>query len=204
MLNTTRLRVLREVVRTGSLSAAADRLSYTQSAVSQQIAALEREAGLKLLERSGRGVRPTQAGAVLAAHAEAILAQLQAAEAQLHELSGLKGGTLRLASFASAGSTLLPEAIARFRSRYPAVELNLAEGEPEEIAPRLCAGEFDLALLFQFGGGEPLRPYAERLDLHPLMEDPMYLALPADHPLAGRQKVRLRDLAGEAFVQTSA
>jgi len=204
MLNATRLRVLREVLRSGSLSAAAERLSYTQSAVSQQIAALEREVGLRLLERSTRGVRPTQAGRRLAAHAEAVLSQLEAAERELQELAGLGGGNLRLASFASAGSTLLPEAVARFRSRYPAVELTLAEGEPEEIAPRLCAGEFDLALLFQFGSGEPLRPYASRLKLEPLLEDPMYLAVPAGHPLAGRPTVRLKDLAGEALIQTSA
>src|SRR5579875_9842 len=204
MLNANRLRVLREVVETGSLSAAAERLAYTQSAVSQQIAALEGEVGLKLLERLPRGVAPTQAGLRLAAHAETVLAQIETAERELQELAGLRRGRLRLASFASAGSSLLPEAIARFRNRYPGIELTLAEGEPEEIAPRLCAGEFDLALLFRFPAGEPLSPYAPRLDLHPLLEDPMSLAVPAGHRLARKPAVRLRDLAKEALIQTSA
>jgi len=204
MLNVARLRVLREVVRAGSLSAAAQQLSYTQSAVSQQVAALEAEAGIKLLERTNRGVRPTEAGSRLVAHAEAILARLQAAEEELAELAGLRAGSLRLASFASAGSTLLPAAVARFRAAHPGVELTLAEGEPEEIAPRLCAGEFDLALLFSFAAGEPLAALADQLELALLAHDPMYLALPADHRLATRKTLRLRDLSEETWIQTSA
>ena len=157
MLNVGRLRVLREVAQRGSFSAAAESLSYTQSAVSQQIAALEAETGLTLLERLPRGVRLTGAGRTLVEHTDGILARLEAAEEELAALAGLRGGQLRMASFPTAGATLMPVAIAAFRAAYPEVELTLAEGEPQEIAPRLRAGEFDLALLFEFeadpGGG---------------------------------------------------
>src|SRR5919204_4915609 len=147
MLHVGRLRVLSEVVRRGSFSAAAQALSYTQSAVSQAIARLEAETGATLVVRDRRGIRPTAAGATLVEHAEAIFAQVEAAETDLAAVLGVPGGRLRVASFPSAGATLIPIAVARFRSRHPEVSLTLAEGEPEEIAPRLRAGEFDLALL---------------------------------------------------------
>jgi len=199
-----RLRVLREVARRGSFSAAAEALSYTQSAVSQQIATLEAETGVTLLERHPRGVRPTAAGQTLVEHTEGILARLQAAEAELAEIAGLRGGQLRMASFPTAGATLMPAAIATFRARHPGVELTLAEGEPDEIAPRLRAGEFDLALLFEFGdSGEDGAGLREDLDPVHLLDDPMYLALPREHRLAAKPAVRLQDLREEAWVQTS-
>src|SRR6266513_4720528 len=136
MLSVARLRILKEVAYRGSFSAAADALSYTQSAVSQQIAALEAETGLPLLERHPRGVSLTAAGQTLVAHAEGILARLDAADAALAAISGLRGGRLRMASFPTAGGTLMPVAIAAFRDAHPEIELSLAEGEPEEIAPR--------------------------------------------------------------------
>jgi len=118
----------------------------------------------------------------------------------LSAIAGLRGGRLRMASFPSAGSTLMPLAIANFRDSYPDVELTLAEGEPEEIAPRLRAGELDLALLFEFDDEEPLLAEASRA---PLLEDPMYLALPREHRLAKKGRLRLEELQGEAWVQTS-
>src|ERR1700757_940618 len=111
MLNVARLRVLKEVAYRGSFSAAAEALSYTQSAVSQQIATLEAKAGMALLERHPRGVSLTAAGQTLVGHAEGILARLDAAESSLAAISGLAGGKLRLASFPTAGATLLPRAI---------------------------------------------------------------------------------------------
>ena len=150
MLNVGRLKVLREVAYRGSISAAAEALSYTQSAVSQQVATLEAETGMPLLERHPRGVSLTAAGQTLVAHAEGILAGLDAAENALAAIQGLRGGRLRMASFATAGAALMPQAIAAFRAAYPDVELTLAEGEPEQIVPRLRAGELDLALLFEF------------------------------------------------------
>jgi DNA-binding transcriptional LysR family regulator len=202
MLNVPRLRVLREVVLRGSFSAAAESLSFTQSAVSQAIAALEAEAGVKLLERDRRGVRPTPAGSALIGHADGILARLEAAEADLAAIAGVRGGRLRMASFPTAGATLMPLAIAGFREAHPDVELSLAEGEPEEIAPRLRSGEFDIALLFEFRGvGEKLGTGLRRVEL---LQDPMHVALPAGHPLAHRATLRLEDLQNQAWVQTSA
>src|SRR5271167_72645 len=186
MLNVARLKVLTEVAYRGSISAAAKQLSYSQSAVSQQITALEAETGVTLLERHARGVSLTAAGQTLVGHAEGILARLEAAESALSSIAGLRSGRLRMASFPTAGATLMPLAIATFRSSYPDVELTLAEGEPEEIVPRLGAGELDLALLFEFAGVSPLKEGTTRVEL---LEDPMYLALPRDHPLAGREKL---------------
>src|SRR6201993_3383971 len=213
MLHVGRLRVLKEVAYRGSLSSAAEALSYTQSAISQQIAALEAETGMALLERHPRGVSLTAAGQTLVGHAEGILARLDTAEAALSAIAGLRGGQLRMASFPTAGATLMPVAIARFRADHPDVELTLAEGEPEDIGARLLAGEFDLALLFEFskpsGPGfgelhEGARATAEPpLTRVELLEDPMYLALPREHRLATRRAVRLEDLRGEAWVQTS-
>jgi DNA-binding transcriptional LysR family regulator len=202
MLNTGRLQVLSEVVKRGSFSGAADALSYTQSAVSQAIARLEAEVGAPLVVRDRRGVKPTAAGATLVEHAEAIFAQIDAAEAELAAVLGVRAGRLRVASFPSAGSTLMPQAVATFRRGHPDVALTLAEGEPEEIAPRLRANEFDLALLFEFPGVRE-RPGAG-LRTVTLLEDPMHVALPADHPLASKRALRLGDLREEDWVQTSA
>jgi DNA-binding transcriptional LysR family regulator len=200
MLNVARLRVLKEVAYRGSLSAAAEALSYTQSAISQQIAALESETGMQLLERHARGVTLTAAGQTLVGHAEGILARLDAAEASLAAIAGLRGGRLRMASFPTAGATLMPLAIATFTASYPDVELTLAEGEPEQIAPRLRGGELDLALLFEFAGEDALGEDMTRVEL---LADPLYLALPREHPLAGEQEIHLEDLAEAAWIQTS-
>ena len=202
MLHVGRVRVLSEVVRRGSFSGAAEALSYTQSAVSQAVARLEAEIGATLIVRDRGGVRPTAAGASLVEHAEAIFARIEAAEADLAAVLGVRAGRLRMASFPSAGATLMPLAIAMFRERHPEVAITLAEGEPEEIAPRLRAGEFDLALLFEFPGARE-RPGA-RLRTHLLLEDPMLVALPAEHRLAGKPALSLSDLRDQDWVQTSA
>src|SRR5436190_13250365 len=202
MLNVGRLKVLREVAARGSFSDAADALSYTQSAVSQAIAALEAELGVRVIERNRRAVRPTPAGAALIDRADAILAQLDAAEEEVAAIAGARGGRLRMASFPTAGATLMPVAIATFGAAHPDVELSLAEGEPEDMVPRLRGGEFDLALLFEFRGvGEKLGAGMRRFEL---LEDPMRLALPSGHPLAAKASIGLGDLSGEAWVQTSA
>jgi DNA-binding transcriptional LysR family regulator len=202
MLNLGRLKVLVEVVNRGSFSGAATSLSYTQSAVSQSIARLEAETGATLVVRDRRGVRPTAAGATLVDHAEAIFAQVQAAEEDLAAVLGVRGGRLRVASFPSAGATMMPEAVAIFRRRHPGVALTLAEGEPEEISTRLRAGEFDLALLFRFPG--VALPDEDDLAITPLLEDPMHVALPVEHGLATKPKLTLSDLRWEDWVQTSA
>ncbi len=202
MLNLGRVRVLVEVVNCGSFSGAAAALSYTQSAVSQAIARLEAETGAALVVRDRRGVRATAAGATLVEHAEAIFAQVRAAEDALAAVLGVRAGRLRVASFPSAGATLMPEAVAIFRRRHPGVALSLAEGEPEEIAARMRAGEFDLALLFEFQGVESAA--GDDLAVTPLLDDPMHIALPVEHALAIKPKLALADLRFEDWVQTSA
>ena len=154
MLDVRRMRVLREVALRGSFSAAAEALSFTQSAVSQQIAALEREAGAVLVERSARGVRLTDAGEAVVRHAEGILARLAEAEAELEAIAGLRGGRLRMAAFESAAATVMPVAIAEFTQQYPAVELSMTLIEPEASLAALRAGDIDLAITF--GAGKPV------------------------------------------------
>ena len=197
MLDVRRMRVLREVAARGSFSAAAESLAYTQSAVSQQIAALEREAGTLLVERGARGIRLTDAGRSLVEHTDAILARLADAEAELEAIAGLRGGRLRLASFPSAGATIMPEAIARFRERHPAVELSLEPAEPEPSIGKLRSGEADLVLDITPGFRPPRDDGIERLHL---IDDPMYVALPKGHALAHKRNLKLEELADEAWI----
>src|SRR3954465_5682391 len=197
MLDVKRLRVLREVAARGSFSGAADALSYTQGAVSQQIAALEREAGTVLVERNARGVRLTDAGRALVDHTDVILARLAGAEAELEALAGLRGGRLRLAAFPSAGATIMPEAIARFRARHPAVELTLEPADPEPALVGLRAGDADLIL--DITGSFP-PPGDDGIERVPLLDDPMYVALPQGHPLAHKRNLKLEELADESWI----
>jgi DNA-binding transcriptional LysR family regulator len=196
MLDVRRMRVLREVAARGSFSAAADALSYTQSAVSQQIAALEREAATKLVERSARGVRLTEAGRALVEHADVILARLADAEHELEAIAGLRGGRLRLCSFPSAGATIMPPAIARYRDRHPGVELSLDLAEPDDGVAKLKSGEVDIAMTITASG---LCSYQGVDELH-VLDDPMYVALPAGHPLAHKRNLRLSELSEEAWM----
>jgi DNA-binding transcriptional LysR family regulator len=199
MLDVKRLKVLHEVARQGSFSAAADALSYTQSAISQQIAALERETGTTLVDRGARGVRLTDAGEALVRHADAILTRICDAEAELEAIAGLRGGRVRLASFATAGSTFVPHAIANFHEQHPQVEILLKESDPEDSVPALKAGQLDIAILFEPHGAGDLSDLEQ---VH-LLEDPMSVVLPEDHPLASKAKVRLKDLSEESWVQTT-
>ena len=171
MLDVKRLRILREVAEQGSFSAAGDALYLSQSAVSQQIATLEREVGMQLLDRTREGPKLTDAGRVLVSHAEAAIARLDEAERELAAIAGLEGGELRLASFPSASATLLTEAVSTFHRRHPAVRLSVADAEPEESLPRLRAGELDLALTFDYTSLPEARrarprstPRADRVD----------------------------------------
>jgi DNA-binding transcriptional LysR family regulator len=195
MFDVRRLRVLREVARCGSLAGAAGALSYTPSAVSQQIAALEREAGAALLERRARGVVLTEAGHTLVRHAEVILTQLGAAEAALRALADVREGRLRMASFATAGASLLPTAVDVFRARHPGIALSVEQASPQESVARLRDGLLDLALTVDL---EPTP--AEGVEVVHLFDDPVQLALHRDHPLAGKPDVRLEELAQETWI----
>src|SRR5918996_1954719 len=148
MLDVKRLRILREVAARGSFSGAAEALYLSQSAVSQQVATLEREVGMSLLDRTNGGPKLTDAGRSLVDHADAVIARLDEAERELAAIAGLEGGRLRLASFPTASATLVTRAVSTFRERHPKVELRLAEADPEDSVPSLKRGEQDLALTF--------------------------------------------------------
>jgi molybdate transport repressor ModE-like protein len=197
MLDVRRLRVLREVARQGSFSGAAEALTFTQSAISQHVAALEREAGASLVERGARGVRLTDAGRALVDHADAIVARLDDAEQELAAIAGLRGGRLRLMSFPSAGAALVPDAIAAFSRRYPDVELSLSEAEPHESLPALKRGDCDLALVFDY---RTLPEEDDEVERVHLLDDVQHAALPRDHRLAGRARVKLADLAEDSWI----
>jgi DNA-binding transcriptional LysR family regulator len=205
MLDVKQLRVLKAVAEHGSFSAAAEALSYTQPAISQQVAALEKQTGTTLVDRTSRGVRLTDAGLTLVDHAEAVLARLAAAEAELEAMAGIRGGRVRLASFPTAGASLLPPAVALFTQRHPDVELSFIEREPEEAAQMLRAAELEAGIVFEYA--EYNQPELERfydgIELHRLVDDPMYLALPLGHPAANKPRVRLRDLSDETWIQES-
>src|SRR5437588_1064861 len=204
MLDSRRLRVLIEVARHGSFSAAAESLGYTQPAISRQIATLEAEVGTTLIRRVPKGAVLTDAGRLLVERAEAILARLDDVEAELRALSGLEGGRLRMATFASAASSIVPLAIAVFRERHPAVELNVAMADPIDSIPRLRAGELDL-ILSHDAGWDPREAEGKLaappgFELIPLFDDPMYVAMPAGHPLANEPKLDLVRFAEEPWM----
>jgi DNA-binding transcriptional LysR family regulator len=203
MFDVKQLRVLKAVSDHGSFSAAADALSYSQPAISQQIAALEKRAGTTLVDRGSRGVRLTDAGRALVDHAEVVIARLAAAEAELEAIAGIRGGRVRLASFPTAGASVLPPAVAEFNSRHPEVELSFVEREPEEAAQMLRAAELEIAIVFEYDKLNPteFERFYEGIELHPLVDDPMYLALPRDHPLGRKSRVRLQDVAEETWIQ---
>lgn len=194
-----RLRVLHEVARCGSLTRAAETLAYTTSAVSQQVSALEREAGAQLLERHARGVRLTEAGRALVEHTDAILTELRAADASLAAIAGGTGGRLRLGSFVTANATLMPQAVHAFQLRYPDVRVDLVEADIDEALPALAALQLDLALVAEFAVVPVEKPAG--VELEQLLVDPLGIALPDGHRLAGRQRVRLVDLAEERWIQ---
>jgi DNA-binding transcriptional LysR family regulator len=201
MFELRHLQVFREVARRGSLSAAAQSLAYTQPAVSQQMTALERRAGMALLERTTRGVRLTDAGEALLRHAETILAEQNLAERELDAIAGLRGGRVRMASFPSAGAALVPEAVSLFSARYPDVALSVSEAEPEESVPSLRAGALEVAIVGAPNLPDGFGELYDGIDLHPLLEEPRYVLLAPSHRLARRKRVRLGDLAGEVRVE---
>jgi DNA-binding transcriptional LysR family regulator len=198
MLDVKRLRVLREVTNRGSFSAAAEALYLSQSAVSQQVATLEREVGMTLLERTRDGTKPTAAGRVLVEHAEAALARLDEAERELAAIAGLEGGEVQIASFPSASATLLTMAVSEFVQRHPKVRLSVTEAEPEESQPQLRAGEVDLALTFDY----PQVPSGDERDVERtlLLTETMHVALPNNHRLADSAKVRMAELSEEVWL----
>jgi DNA-binding transcriptional LysR family regulator len=187
-----RLLTFRAVVRAGSISAGARELGWTQPAVSQQLAALEREAGTVLLVRGSTGVVPTDAGAAVLRHADAVDAALRSAREELDDLVGLRRGTVRMAAFPSAGAVVVPAVAARLRDRAPGVQLHVEEAEPPEAAALVRSNAVHLALAFRY----PAQMEEPDLTWLPLTTDPVRIVLPAAHP--GVET--LADLRDEAWV----
>jgi DNA-binding transcriptional LysR family regulator len=201
MLNPTRLLVFRALAEQGSFTAAAETLSYTQSAVSQQISALERETGAALVERDRKRTRLTEAGEILLAHADAILGRIEHAERELSAYVQAQSGRLRLAAFESAGAALVPTAVQGFHRRYPEVELNVVQMEPEEAGARLESRQLDLAVVYDLD--PPTGALSEELELTYLFDDTYAAVLPKRHPLAREGRVELAQLAEDVWINTT-
>src|SRR3954467_3009337 len=185
MLDVRRLRLLRELSARGTIGAVAQSLSYSPSAVSQQLAQLEKEAGVPLLERAGRNVRLTAAGQTPRGAADALLARMEEAEAELEATAELITGTVRVAAIQSAGLYLLAPALRRLSAAHPALRVEVTDAEPETTMPALALGSLDLVL----GDEYPFlpRPPDPRLDVEPLLAERFRVMLPREHPLAARR-----------------
>jgi DNA-binding transcriptional LysR family regulator len=197
MLDTWTLRVLVEVADRGSFSATAEALSMTQPAVSRQIAGLERRLGVRLFRRVPRGVRTTSAGQVAIELARDALARLHAMETHLAAFVSLEAGHLRLSAFPSANTYLVPEAIRRFRAAHPGVTLSLDQIDQGDPLPAVRDGRIDLTLITAWQPTDQ----PDDIELIPLLDEELLLALPAHHPLAQHTRVRLRDLRDETWIE---
>lgn len=199
MVNPTHLTTLVAVLRTGSFAGAARELGYTGSAVSQQIAALERETGLALFDRDARGIRPTSIAEQLHANAQEVFAAIAAFDERVRALGEGGSGTVRLGSFPTASRQFVPAALAEFVRSRPGVELELDEGEPDDLVPRIAERELDMALAYRYD----LVPnrWPSTVTVHPLISEQLIAFVPPGHPAAGRQ-VELRELADETWIAT--
>lgn len=196
-MDLTRLRLLAKVAEYGSMTAAAEALTYTPSAVSQQIRRLEAEVGQPLLQRHPRGVELTDAGKVVVEHALAIERQLEALQNRLDDIAGLDGGTLRLGSFPTAGSSLLPLAVTEFRRRAPGVALSVESARLAQLLDLLERRRIELAILWDYAWSRIDDP---GLHLQRIMEDPTAVVLASEHPLAKRASVNFADLSDQAWI----
>ncbi|HEV2375501.1 MAG TPA: LysR family transcriptional regulator [Streptosporangiaceae bacterium] len=198
MLDLRRLLVLRAVAHHGSLSEAARQLGYTQPAITHHIRRLEREAGTPLVAKAGRGIRLTEAGQVLVAHAEVVSARLAAAEEEVAAIAGLRAGRARLASFPSSSATLVPAALAQLRASHPLIEVSLVEAEPPTSLALLRHGDCDLALTFEYAG--VVSDEGADFTKTPLLTDRLLAVLPASHPLAQASTLDLAQLSAETWI----
>lgn len=201
MIDVRRLQVLQAVIETGSVAAAASFLNYTPSAVSQQMSTLERETGVQLLERIGRGVRPTDAALLLCEHTTRVFASIKDAEDALAALRAGQSGRLRLGAFPSASSSLIPGALAAFRILHPNVELDFMVKEPDEAIASLRDGSLDIAVatLTMLPGD----PSDDGLTYHHLLSDPFRIVLPRSHSFASLENIELETLSSEDWIGVS-
>jgi DNA-binding transcriptional LysR family regulator len=193
MLDLRRLRLLRELARRGTITAVAEALSYSPSAVSQQLTALEKETGVRLLEPAGRRVRLTAQADLLVAHTEVLLEEMERAEAALAQSLIETVGTLRVAAFQTAVLTLVPRALTDLEQQHPGLRVEMSEMEPEVALPALVAGEFDIVLGEEYPGYPLPRP--RETERHDLLTDELRLVTPA-----GWSERSLRRLASRPFV----
>lgn len=199
--DTRRLEIFVHTIGRGSITGAAEELAYTASAVSQQLRRLEQEAGQPLLRRRPRGVVPTEAGMVLAAHARKILRQLDAARSDLDDLTAGKRGTLVIGAFPTVAASFLPLVIERFASRYPAVELSIRSTRLDTLVADLERGNTHISLLWD----HPWRPFdAEGINVEELFREPFVLLVSQHHPLADVEEVAMSDLRRESWVVRAA
>ncbi|GAB3205844.1 LysR family transcriptional regulator [Marinactinospora endophytica] len=198
MLNVERMRVLHAIAVNGSLNRAAEELHVTSSAVSQQLAKLEREVGQPLVERNGRGIRLTEAAEILVEHASQILSLVRRAEADLEAHRDEVGGHLVLSAIATAARGLAPTALVLLRELHPGLRVELREQEPDESVPAVARGESDMAIVVDWTGA-PI-PLPGAMAKAPLMEDVADIALPAGHSLAHRDLVDFDEVAGERWI----
>lgn len=195
MLDVRKLRLLRELARRGTIAAVADALAYTPSAISQQLAALEREAGVPLLERAGRGVALTPAGAVLASRTEPVLTALEEAAAAIAATRTGLSGPLRIGAFPTAARTVLPPALVTLGRDHPALELSVTELDPVAVPGNLRTGALDVALTHDYDY-VPVEP-DPALDTEPLLEETVYLATV---PRAAGPAAAVRDQRAAAWI----
>lgn len=198
MMNLERLRTLDALARHGSVSGAAVGLHITTSAVSQQMAKLEREVGQQLLARHGRGVRLTDAGRLLAEHASRILSQVELAQSDLEAHRGQVVGELRLSAFPTAARGLFPAALAALRVEHPGLRLRSCELEPERGIAGVVRGDLDLAVVLDWYN-KPM-PLPDGLVKAPVLDDPADVAMPAGHRLADRDEVDLGEFAEDEWI----
>lgn len=182
MLDVNRLRVLVAVAREGSVTAAAEALHYAQPSVSHHLARLEAEAGVPLVQRSGRGIRLTDAGRLLVERSREILGRLDAAHAEVVAYAGLHAGRVRLAAFPSALATIVPAAVARFADERPGVLVELVEAEPPESLHGLRSGDIDVALVFEHDGSDT---DPRGVTVTPVLDEPIYVVTPAGDRRSG-------------------
>ncbi|WAX78421.1 LysR family transcriptional regulator [Streptomyces sp. KMM 9044] len=199
MIEARHLRVLRAVATTGSFSAAARELGCTQPAVSQQMKALEVSVGTPLLVRTGREMRMTQAGDALVRHAAGVLAGLTAAEEEVAAIAGLRAGRVRLVSFPSGSSTLVPTALAALRDAHPGTRVSLEEAEPPRSVEMLRGGDCDVALAFRYEGASGAEEWDD-LVVRPLLTDRLVGLVPERHPLAHAESLSIGELAEEPWI----
>ncbi|QUY62983.1 LysR family transcription regulator [Gulosibacter molinativorax] len=199
VVNPTHLETLIAVLRTGSFAGAARQLGYTGSAVSQQIAAFERDTNLTLFERDARGIRATAAAEALGSHANEVFSALSVFDDEIRKLSEGAAGSVRFGSFPSASQQLLPAAVTEFIRKRPDVDLHLEEGEPDNLAPLIISRELDLALAYTYDLAPSKWPVNAKVI--PLFSEDLIAFVPPGHELSG-STARISQLAGERWINT--